>query len=385
MEILYIAPSLLNDFSRVRSKNIIKALKNKGCNITLISLYSNNKDLVYLDETKKLVDKVILFNQPKIVSLLNCLIGMLFPYTLRTLYVCNRKLHKFLKKSKKDYDMIYIKRLRMAQYGKYFDISKVYIDITDSLTKYYDRIRKQSKGLKKMISEEEYIKHKIYETSIIKKYNTVICSEEDKKYLMNKWNIDLSNMLVINNSIDTERWISEKISLKPKNKRTKIVFSGMMDYEPNILAVHYIVEKIMPLLDTNYSVYFVGKNCSKELKKLESSNIHFVGYVVDMKEELQKYDIYICPIIAGSGVKNKILQAASVGLPIVSNNLGIEGIENDIKKFVFLGNTPEELTKQIEQINELDTHALKNIIRNQQKFIIEKYDINVTIEKLVKK
>lgn len=36
MEILYIAPSLPNDFSRVRSKNIIKALKNKGCNITLI-------------------------------------------------------------------------------------------------------------------------------------------------------------------------------------------------------------------------------------------------------------------------------------------------------------------------------------------------------------
>lgn len=43
MEILYIAPSLPNDFSRVRSKNIIKALKNKGCNITLISLYSSKK------------------------------------------------------------------------------------------------------------------------------------------------------------------------------------------------------------------------------------------------------------------------------------------------------------------------------------------------------
>lgn len=385
MEILYITPSLPNDFSRVRSKNIIKAFKNKGCNITLISLYSSKKDLVYLEENKNLVNEIILFKQPKVISLLNCFIGILFPYTLRTLYVCNRKLHKFLKKSKKNYDMIYIKRLRMAQYGKYFNISKVYIDITDSLTKYYDRIRKQSKGLKKIISEEEYIKHKIYETSIIKRYNTVICSEKDKKYLMNKWNIDLNNMLVINNSIDTEKWINENISLKSKSKRTKIVFSGMMDYEPNILAVHYIVEKIMPLLDSNYSVYFVGKNCSEELKNLESSNIHFVGYVADMKEELQKYDMYICPIIAGSGVKNKILQAASVGLPIVSNNLGIEGIENDIKKFVFLGNTPKELVRQIKQINKLDTHTLKNIIRNQQKFIIEKYDINIAIEKLVKK
>ena len=192
-------------------------------------------------------------------------------------------------------------------------------------------------------------------------------------------------MLVINNSIDTEKWINENVSPKAKNKRTKIVFSGMMDYEPNILAVHYIVEKIMPLLGSNYSVSFVGKNCSEELKSLESNNVHFVGYVDDMKKELQKYDMYICPIIAGSGVKNKILQAASVGLPIVSNSLGIEGVEEDIKKFVFLGNTPEELARQIEQINKLDTHSLKNIIMNQQKFIIEKYDINVAIEKLVKK
>lgn len=100
MEILYIAPSLPNDFSRVRSKNIIKALKNKGCNITLISLYSSKKDLVYLEETKQMVDKVILFKQPKIISLINCFTGMLSPYTLRTLYVYNKKLHKYLKKSK---------------------------------------------------------------------------------------------------------------------------------------------------------------------------------------------------------------------------------------------------------------------------------------------
>ena len=141
----------------------------------------------------------------------------------------------------------------------------------------------------------------------------------------------MNNMLVINNSIDTKKWINENVSPKAKNKRTKIVFSGMMDYEPNIFAVHYIVEKIMPSLGSNYSVSFVGKNCSEELKNLESNNVHFVGYVDDMKKELQKYDMYICPIIAGSGVKNKILQAASVGLPIVSNSLGIEGVEEDIK------------------------------------------------------
>ena len=183
MEILYIAPSLPNDFSRVRSKNIIKALKNKGCNITLISLYSSKKDLVYLEETKQMVDKVILFKQSKIISLINCFIGILSPYTLRTLYVYNKKLHKYLKKSKADYDMIYVKRLRMAQYGKYLDKSKVYIDITDSLTKYYDRRRKQSKGIKKIISEEEYINTKFMKPQFLRNIIQLFVQKKIKNIL----------------------------------------------------------------------------------------------------------------------------------------------------------------------------------------------------------
>lgn len=383
MEILYITPSLPNDFSRIRSKNIIKALKKMDCKITLVSLYNKKSDLIYLEETKLLVDDIKLFNQPKIVSLFNCFIRIFTMHTLRDSYVYNRKLHRYLKKLNKRYDLIYIKRLRMAQYAKYFDKSNLYIDITDSLTKYYDRIRKQNKGLKHIISEEEYFKHKRYEIFIAKKYKTIICSEEDKKYIEEKNNIKLDNMLVINNSIDTEKWINSNIQVKSKNERKKIVFSGMMDYEPNILAVNYIISKIMPLLGENYEMYFVGKNCSEELKKMENDIVHFVGYVPNMKEELQKYDIYICPIIAGAGVKNKILQAASVGLPIVSNNLGVEGIEKGLKKYIFLGNTPEELVKQIKEINQIDKENLIKLIKEQQKFIIENYDINIGIKKLV--
>lgn len=383
MEILYIAPSLPNDFSRIRSKNIIKAFKKFGCNVTLLSLYDKESDLIYVEEMKKIVNDIILYKQSKFVSLLICLIGIFTKYPLRVSYVYNFKMHKFLKKINKQYDLVYVKRLRMAQYAKYFENSKVYVDITDSLTKYYDRIRKQNRGIKKIISEEEYFKHKIYESIIVQKYRTVICSEEDKKYLEKKNHIILDSMITINNSIDTEKWINKSVQIKPKNKRKKIVFSGMMDYEPNILAVNYIVNKVVPLLDDTYEIYFVGKNCSDNLKKMENKNIHFVGFVSDMKIELQKYDMYICPIIAGSGVKNKILQAASVGVPIVSNNLGIEGIEKEIKEFVFLGNTPEEMVKQIKKINELENKVLLTIIKNQQKFIIKKYDISVGIEKVI--
>ena len=89
MKILYITPSLPNDFSRIRTKNILKAFKKEKHEVTLISFYQNKKDLGYLDETKKLVNDVILVKQPYIFSIINCLIGIFLPIPLRVAYYYN--------------------------------------------------------------------------------------------------------------------------------------------------------------------------------------------------------------------------------------------------------------------------------------------------------
>ena len=385
MEILYITPSLPNDFSRIRTKNILTAFKRLNYKITLISLYYKESELENLDNVRKLVDNVILFKQPKIKSIMYCLIGILLPCPLRVSYVKNKKLKKYLSLNEKKYDLVYIKRLRMAQYAKKINNRNIYIDITDSLTKYYERISKKSKGISKILALEEYFKHKIYEISIAKNYNTIICSEEEKKYLEEKFNIKLDNMYVINNSIDTKVWINNNLNVNLTSKRTKLVFSGMLDYEPNIIAIHYIADNILPALDEKYDVYIIGKNCSDELKKLENARMHFVGFVPDMKEELLKYDIYLCPILAGSGVKNKILQASSVGLPIVSTPLGVEGIDEELKKNIFVSNDTKKIIENINKINKMNSEKLMKLLKKQQDLIIKKYDVEVGIKKLVTK
>ena len=167
MKILYITPSLPNDFSRIRTKNILKAFKKEKHEVTLISFYQNKKDLGYLDETKKLVNDVILVKQPYIFSIINCLIGIFLPIPLRVAYYYNPIFKSKIKNIYKNYDLIYIKRLRMAQYGKNIN-NKVVIDITDSLTKYYDRLKSKPGLIQKILSYEEYIKHKYYEVKIAK-------------------------------------------------------------------------------------------------------------------------------------------------------------------------------------------------------------------------
>lgn len=70
-------------------------------------------------------------------------------------------------------------------------------------------------------------------------------------------------------------------------------------------------------------------------------HVHFLLYKfakLNIKLALQNNDIFICPILAGSGMKSKILHASMAGLPIVSTFMRVEGFNNDICDFVYIGN-----------------------------------------------
>lgn len=156
-----------------------------------------------------------------------------------------------------------------------------------------------------------------------------------------------------------------------------------MDYEPNILAVEYVIKNILPQLNEKYEIEIVGPKVSAKLKKLENSRLKFCGYVKSIKEKLKEEDIFICPILAGSGVKNKILQAGGMGLPIVCTDLSLEGINNEIKEVVYIANTAKEFVQKIEEINNTDTKKLEKRIE-RQKEIIKKYNSRTIIEKILK-
>ncbi|MCL2860535.1 MAG: glycosyltransferase family 4 protein [Oscillospiraceae bacterium] len=384
MKILYITPSLPNEFSRIRTKNILEAFKRNGDNVTLVSLYYKENELKSFEKEKQLVKKAIVIKQSKIVSFFNCIQHIFTKVPLRMAYVKNRKLHKFFKNmSQKDnYDMVYIKRLRMAQYAKHFNKQKVIIDLTDSMTKYYDRLRYKAKGREKLISIEEYYKIKKYEKVISENYKTVICSKDDKNYIEKMSGHEFNDMKVVNNVIDTEKWINT-ININQSGHRVKMAFSGVFSVSPNTLSIDYLIKNIMPKLSDNFTVTFVGKDCPEYLLKKANDRIHFTGYVEDMREELSKYDIYVCPIMTGAGTKNKILQAACVGLPIIANDLAIEGLNSEIKKFIFFANDDMQIIEQIQKINLMETDKLSEILKEQQLFIKNNYDIPPIAEEII--
>jgi len=133
-----------------------------------------------------------------------------------------------------------------------------------------------------------------------------------------------------------------------------IVFSGNMEYHPNIDAVRYFRAQIWPLLrDRHPSLVWrlVGKNprgvCAYTAG---DSRIEMVGPVPDAVVELARSRIAVVPLRTGSGTRLKILEAWSAGLPVVSTTIGSEGLPARDGETLLLADTPADFAAAVTRL-----------------------------------
>jgi glycosyltransferase involved in cell wall biosynthesis len=272
----------------------------------------------------------------------------------------------------------------MAQYAKFFaDKDKVFIDLTDSMTRYYQRLKDVSGGLHKILALEEYHKHKIYEPAICKKYtNIIICSQDDKEYLINNLNCEKNKFYILENGVNINEWTYKQEIMK--KHFNNLVFWGVMNVETNFLSCKFFIREVMPLLSDSTSFSIIGPKPSKRITQFANERIKFIGYVDNIQSALCNMGIFVCPIVSGAGVKNKIIQASLIGMPIVSTSLGAEGLNNELKKFIFIADKPQDFVRKINQILNMDKNKLEDLQMRQMEISRKYYNIYNIVKKFSK-
>ena len=116
-----------------------------------------------------------------------------------------------------------------------------------------------------------------------------------------------------------------------ENLRKDIMFVGGFGHRPNIDAVLWFVNEIMPKLQKllpDVKLHVIGSKPTEEIKKLDGGNIHVTGFVTD--EELAGYysecRLVVVPLRYGAGIKGKVVEAMKWGMPVVTTSVGAEGI-----------------------------------------------------------
>lgn len=112
----------------------------------------------------------------------------------------------------------------------------------------------------------------------------------------------------------------------------KLVYVGYLGWEPNVHGLLWFIQTVWPLLierEPDLTFHVVGKNPDARLKSCADATNGIVlrGYVEDLEDEFRSARVCVAPLLFGSGMKVKVLNAMARGLPIVTTSIGAEGID----------------------------------------------------------
>ncbi len=221
----------------------------------------------------------------------------------------------------------------------------------------YSLKRRFKKPLVLVQENAEYVKQVKFEapgyvTYVLKWLERIACkvadrivavSEVDKKHMMNLYGIPEQKIHVINHCADEEvfRYDSGgrtivRDALGIGEADMVLTYVGKMDALHNAVAAQYIAERIYPVVTSRYPnswFMIVGQNY-EHLLEYERDRLFFTGFVTSSKDEspnladyLSASDIVIVPMDRGSGTRLKILEAAACSRPVVSTEIGAEGLD----------------------------------------------------------
>lgn len=180
---------------------------------------------------------------------------------------------------------------------------------------------------------------------------TIVLSQEEYKILSKKHITGLETLPLLRNfSID---------SIPDFNKRDSVAFVGGYRHLPNIQAVHFLLDKIWPLV-TNLrekagmqpiTLRVGGSNMPDELRHhVESApNVEHIGYIDCMASFWAKQRLSIAPLIVGAGLKGKVAESWGYGVPVIGTSIAFEGMpsDHDLKDITLQGEDAQELAQLI--------------------------------------
>ena len=161
------------------------------------------------------------------------------------------------------------------------------------------------------------------EHDVVKKFDyVVLVSPEEAKELARE--TGAQNVVAVPLGVDCSFYTSGP---HPEEREGVLSFLGDMRSSANADSLRYIVNEVLPLLADNV-VLEVSGTAPNELKQEfnRNSQVRFLGRVEDTREVLRSSQVFLAPIAYGSGIKTKILEAMAIGVPIVTNSIGNEGI-----------------------------------------------------------
>jgi GT2 family glycosyltransferase/glycosyltransferase involved in cell wall biosynthesis len=206
------------------------------------------------------------------------------------------------------------------------------------------RLEREARLFKDWAIEKKADEYRKLEPWLIEQTDLTIVHGDYEKDLLVLMGVD-SNKIVVS------PLILEVPSNTPTfSEREGIVFVGGFNHTPNIDAVKYLCDEIMPLLlerDPEIILSVVGSNVTQEILDMETDNVRVIGHVPNIEKVLESSKVSIAPLRFGAGLKGKVAKSMAAGTPVVASQIAVEGMDLTQGQDYLFANSVEEYADQL--------------------------------------
>lgn len=366
---------------KLKIYNLSKRLSEKHT-LILATFTQDNLDLENKDKLDSIFSQKYLIHLPKWKSLIQILFNFWNGIPFQVTYFKSNKFKNELEKiiTKEKPDVVHVQHIRMAQYLKYLQNTPAILDLPDAFSLYWKRrIEKEKNIFVKWFKKIEYQRLLKFE-KVLNEYNmSLVCSEEDRDYLKNQQKI--INLNLLHNGVDLNTFTS---NIHDYSHNHTLLFTGNMNYAPNVDAVIFFCDKILPKVRIKFpSVKFIiaGQKPVKKVLNLKSDSVEVTGFVEDISIYYNKASVVVAPLRFGAGTQNKVLEALAMGVPVVCSNIGFNGLGIENGEGAFMETEEEGFVNKIIEL--LSSQELRERTGEKGKEIIrKKFDWDVLALKL---
>ena len=341
MKILYFYPEnpvILSQGNNARAFALLQYFKNKHYKIDYVGIASKSFSDIDIESIKKadLIDNGFLLKRDKRISkTLSYLFTYVIPNKLkgrirdfdRTRFGHKEQFSKILKDSQYDYIIIsYAYWAELIRENKHLKNAKLIIDTHDFLTSQFQNQKRFNLG-----------KYFNKEIELLNLFQKVWVISSDENYVFSQF--------VSSEVITIPHALQAKFQLNSAKKYDLVYVASSNEH--NVKSVKWFFEEVYPKLNTTLSICVVGK-INDHIPELP--NVTKMHFAEDLNQVYSESRVAICPMLSGTGLKIKVVEALSFGLPVVCNERGIDGLLNKTNNGCLVTNDASAFSKHIEQL-----------------------------------
>ncbi len=365
-----------NKGDKIRSYHLLRYLS-VHYRVYLGAFVDDPQDWAYADKLAELCEEVHLVKLNPILARIKSLRALCKGQALSLPYYLNGEMSRWVNQlqSKNDIQRVVVYSAVMAQYvmGEKYGGSKRIADMVD-----VDSEKWREYSLQKTFPMSWVYQR---EAKCLLKFECHVAESFDHSLFVSTAEADKFKELApdvaacvgsYSNGVDTEYFCPQRDFSSPyKENERALVFTGAMDYWPNIDAVNWFTREVFPaVLASNPQIrfYIVGSNPAAQVRKLaDLPGVVVTGRVEDVRPYLAHATAAIAPMRIARGIQNKVLEAMAMARSVIVSEAGIEGIKAIHEEDVLVASQTSDYARYIEGVLASDYDTLGASARHRVK------------------